>query len=315
MDCTTGPNSNFGFGARAIALIDAAAASPFAQLSMIPLLTLIAYYAPPARRATWFALMASLMNMALVAGQLQTKYLNQVSGRPRRLRRARPAAGSSRRCWVCCPARRHRAVRPQSMKSGIVPAMRRLTRPLWILLALIFLFEAWLWEHLPRRCLGRRPVSRWAKLKARVAARDRASAALPDPAHLPGADRSVVPPQARRPVDAGARLVARRHAVLALAKVMSMGVAAFIFDVTRPKLLQLPWFRWLYDHVLVWLAWAHGLIDPIKAEMRAWTSARRPAGGFRRIAWLMKPRRAGRFLRRLAWLRRRMQQREQGQVA
>ncbi|HKA75146.1 MAG TPA: hypothetical protein VKE26_25315 [Xanthobacteraceae bacterium] len=68
----------FGFGARTIAIIDAAAASPFAQLSLIPLLTLIAYYAPPARRATWFALMASLMNLALVAGQLQTKYLNQL---------------------------------------------------------------------------------------------------------------------------------------------------------------------------------------------------------------------------------------------
>lgn len=68
----------FGFGARGIALVDAAAASPFAQLSMIPLLTLIAYYAPPGHRATWFALMASLMNLALVASQLQTKYLNNV---------------------------------------------------------------------------------------------------------------------------------------------------------------------------------------------------------------------------------------------
>lgn len=69
---------SFGFGARAIAVIDAAAASPFAQLSMIPLLTLIAFYAPAGHRATWFALMASLMNLALVAGQLQTKYLNEV---------------------------------------------------------------------------------------------------------------------------------------------------------------------------------------------------------------------------------------------
>ncbi len=68
----------FGFGARSIALIDAATASPFAQLSMIPLLTLIAFYAPAGHRATWFALMASLMNLALVAGQLQTKYLNHV---------------------------------------------------------------------------------------------------------------------------------------------------------------------------------------------------------------------------------------------
>ena len=68
--------ANFGFGARWIAIIDAAATSPFAQLSMIPLLTLIAYYAPAGHRATWFALMASLMNLALVAGQLGTKYLN-----------------------------------------------------------------------------------------------------------------------------------------------------------------------------------------------------------------------------------------------
>jgi hypothetical protein len=70
--------ATFGFGARSIAFVDAAAASPFAQLSMVPLLTLVAYYAPPGHRATWFALMASLMNLALVAGQLQTKYLNGI---------------------------------------------------------------------------------------------------------------------------------------------------------------------------------------------------------------------------------------------
>ena len=45
---------------------------------MVPLLTLVAYYAPAGHRATWFALMASLMNLALVAGQLQTKYLNHL---------------------------------------------------------------------------------------------------------------------------------------------------------------------------------------------------------------------------------------------
>jgi hypothetical protein len=45
---------------------------------MIPLLTLVAVYAPAGHRATWFALMASLMNLALVAGALQTKYLNMI---------------------------------------------------------------------------------------------------------------------------------------------------------------------------------------------------------------------------------------------
>lgn len=67
-----------GFGAHTIALIDTAAESPFAQLSMIPMLTLIAIHAPAGKRATWFALMASLMNLALIAGQLFTKYLNWI---------------------------------------------------------------------------------------------------------------------------------------------------------------------------------------------------------------------------------------------
>ncbi|WP_273511805.1 hypothetical protein [Phreatobacter oligotrophus] len=70
--------ATFGFGARTIAVVDAATTSPFADLAMIPMLTLIAYYAPDGQRATWFALMASLMNLALVAGQLQTKYLNHI---------------------------------------------------------------------------------------------------------------------------------------------------------------------------------------------------------------------------------------------
>lgn len=68
----------FGFGARTIAVVDTAASSPFVQLSMIPLLTLCAIYAPEGRRASWFALMASLMNLALVAAALQTKYLNML---------------------------------------------------------------------------------------------------------------------------------------------------------------------------------------------------------------------------------------------
>jgi MFS family permease len=67
-----------GIGARSIAIVDAAVTSPLVNLGMIPLLTLVAIYAPPDRRATWFALMASFMNLALIAGQLMTKYLNVV---------------------------------------------------------------------------------------------------------------------------------------------------------------------------------------------------------------------------------------------
>jgi hypothetical protein len=67
---------HFGIGPRTIAIIDASIYSPFIQLSAIPMLTLIAVHAPPGRRATWFALMASLMNLALQGSGIATKYLN-----------------------------------------------------------------------------------------------------------------------------------------------------------------------------------------------------------------------------------------------
>ena len=54
---------------------------------------------------------------------------------------------------------------------------------------------------------------------------------------------------------------------------------AFIFDLTRPKLLQLPWFRSLYDRVMVWLAWAHDLIDPIKRRLNVAPHVRAQARG------------------------------------
>ena len=70
--------THFGFGAHTIALVDTALASPFAQLAMIPMLALIARNAPPGNAATWFAVMASLMNLALTAGTLFSRYLNKL---------------------------------------------------------------------------------------------------------------------------------------------------------------------------------------------------------------------------------------------
>jgi hypothetical protein len=67
----------FGFGAHTIALVDTALASPFAQLSLVPVLALVARHAPKGNAATWFALMTSLMNLALNAGGMASKYLNQ----------------------------------------------------------------------------------------------------------------------------------------------------------------------------------------------------------------------------------------------
>ena len=66
--------------------------------------------------------------------------------------------------------------------------------------------------------------------------------------------------------------------VLGFAKVVSVGVTAFLFDLTRPKLLQLAWFRRLYERVMAGVTWAHELIDPIKRRLKIAIRMLRPGG-------------------------------------
>jgi hypothetical protein len=67
-----------GVDAKTVALVDTALASPFDYIAGVLMLTLVAIYAPEGKKATWFALMASLMNIALSASGLLSKYLNQI---------------------------------------------------------------------------------------------------------------------------------------------------------------------------------------------------------------------------------------------
>jgi hypothetical protein len=187
--------------------------------------------------------------------------------------------------------------------------MRRLLRPLWVLFALLFLLEAWLWSHLA-------PIVAWlVNLVALPALKARLAASIE---RLPPAATLIVfaiPVILLLPLKfLGLWMLAHGSwlgamAVLALAKVVSMGVMAFIFDVTRPKLLQLAWFRWLYAHVLTGLGWAHRQIDPIKERMRVWVRATlRPLmRRLRSLFWLLSPQRSGRFIRRIMRIRRRVQ--------
>src|SRR3954464_11291973 len=175
--------------------------------------------------------------------------------------------------------------------------MRRLLKPLWILLAIFFLVEVWLWDHL-------RPIIAWAvnlvawdRLKLRLAV---LIEELPPWAVL---IVFVVPFIVLLPLKflEVYFLVHRQWlgaiVVLVLAKLLGLGVTAFIFDVTPPKLLQMVWFRWAYGLVLYWLGRAHALIDPIKLRIRR---------AMRRYVWLFRPGLPNRFLRRLARIRRRV---------
>ena len=64
--------------ARFIVVVNTALESPLGQISMIPMLAWIANSAPRNLKATYFAIMGSFVNLALSAGQLGTKYLNEL---------------------------------------------------------------------------------------------------------------------------------------------------------------------------------------------------------------------------------------------
>jgi MFS family permease len=71
-----GVNEWFGMSARAFAFIDTTISAPLSQLTMVPMLILIARSAPRGGEATMFAIMASWMNLALSASELFTRYVN-----------------------------------------------------------------------------------------------------------------------------------------------------------------------------------------------------------------------------------------------
>jgi hypothetical protein len=150
--------------------------------------------------------------------------------------------------------------------------MRRLLRPLWILLALIFLIEAWLWDRVEpiiARVVALIPLpacKRW--LTAQID-------------HLsPGATLIVfaVPLVALFPLNlVEAWLLAHKYFVSAtilivLQKVLGVGLIAFVFDVTRDKLLRMDWFRRLYEIVLDLRARATALVAPFKIAIKQWVA-------------------------------------------
>src|SRR5262245_35376901 len=171
--------------------------------------------------------------------------------------------------------------------------MRTIARILWIAFAILFLIEAWLWDHL-------QPVVAWVverlplkRLKAKIAVWIR---------HLPPTATLIVfivPAALLLPFKLLAVwLMARGEFIsatglLIVAKLVGVGITAFIFDAARERLLLIAWFRWLYWRVIAWRDWAHAIVDPIKRRIR-------------RYARIFAPRRTSRAVRLLMRIRRRM---------
>jgi hypothetical protein len=151
--------------------------------------------------------------------------------------------------------------------------MRRLLRPFWFLLALLFLLEAWIWDTLA-------PAIAWlvrhVPFEAFKAAVARAFIRLPPPVVLLV---FAIPGFVLLPFKiAGLWLIAKGHPILGVgaffaAKTAGVGVSAFLFEVCRERLLLMGWFRSVYAWVIRARDWAHRQVDPVIRRIRAFRRA------------------------------------------
>jgi len=146
--------------------------------------------------------------------------------------------------------------------------LRRLLQPFWVLLAIIFLIEAWLWDHLEpivARIVAWIPLRQFKQWLA-----DRVDSLSPAMTLIVFA----VPLIPLFPLKlVGLWLLAHEYwltavSVLVFAKFAGLGVTAFIFDVTREKLLEMRWFERLYEFILMIRDKAKSLVEPIKQRIR-----------------------------------------------
>jgi hypothetical protein len=146
--------------------------------------------------------------------------------------------------------------------------LRRLLQPVWVLLAIIFLIEAWLWDHLEpivARVVAAIPLAAFKQWLA-----DRVDALSPAMTLIVFAV-PIIPLFPLKLI--GIWLLAHEYWTSAVftilfAKFLGVGVTAFVFDVTRPKLLEMAWFEKLYESVLTLRARAAALVDPIKQRIK-----------------------------------------------
>ena len=145
--------------------------------------------------------------------------------------------------------------------------LRRLLQPFWILLAIIFLIEAWLWDHLEpivARVVAMIPLRAFKQWLS-----DRVDSLSPAMTLIVFAV-PVIPLFPLKLV--GLWLLMHEYWLSAIftmvfAKFLGLGVTAFIFDVTRPKLLEMRWFEALYEFILAMRAKAAAMVDPVKQRI------------------------------------------------
>jgi hypothetical protein len=147
--------------------------------------------------------------------------------------------------------------------------IKRLTRPFLLVLAAVFLFEAWLWDkltllgHWLRDRIPLEAVKRW--IAAHIERMPPWAALL----------LFVIPVIIVQPLKLAAFwLMLHGHFILGVlgfvvVKIVGFGAVAFLFDLTRDKLMTFGWFVWLYERVLWLRTKASAFIAPYKLALKA----------------------------------------------
>ena len=148
--------------------------------------------------------------------------------------------------------------------------MRKISRPFWFALAIVFLAEAWLWRRIVEFgywLVGLLPLIAFKRAVARLIG------LLPPWATLVV---FVLPILIIEPFKLVAiYFLTHGHVFLGIlgfvaAKIVAFAIIAFLFELCRDKLMQMAWFRKVYALFVRVNDWAHHLIDPYKTAIRTW---------------------------------------------
>ena len=181
---------------------------------------------------------------------------------------------------------------PANQRRSTTKRLKRLVAaPFVLLAAVIILLEDWLWDDLARfaAAIGRLPVFRQIEVFI---------VSLPPYAAL---GFFAVPSTLLIPVKLIALyFVGHGHAVAGLlvvvgAKVVGTALVARLFTLTRPNLLRIAWFAWVYERFIAFKArvyaaikatrayrTAHQLHLRVRLALKLWLGKRR---GFLRRRW------------------------------
>lgn len=145
---------------------------------------------------------------------------------------------------------------------------KRIKRSICFIAAVVFLIEAWLWDNLYPLVAKLISLLPWKNIKLWVADRVK---------HFPAwacVLLFIIPAIAIFPLKIlGIWLMSKNHVFLGMvifiiAKLVGLGVASFLFETTKEKLLSVRWFLLIYETIIKIRKWASIQVAPAMREIR-----------------------------------------------